>query len=190
MVTKVTTKVEKGKPAARLATVVVAPMQPVVKEVQAKSEMELEVKPDEKPTPKDIKPQPPEKPKPLTLTSIKQEVDGLRTILEDHARLINDLFELTARKRKAVSNGKVEILDKVTGEVFRSKNSTYQTLLKKGELKELVDKGIFGSDPAKNNFGWYSLLRAWPDKFEVIKKNDDKVKESDTDKDKGKDTDK
>ena len=35
-------------------------------------------------------------------------------------------------------------------------------------LKELVDKGVFGDVPGKNNFGWYQLKREWPDRFEEI----------------------
>ena len=57
----------------------------------------------------------------------------------------------------------------MTGEVYPSKNNAYQTLLKAGELKELVDKGIFGAVPEKNTFGWYALVRAWPDRFEEKK---------------------
>ena len=64
------------------------------------------------------------------------------------------------------NGGKVQVLDKQTGEVFPSKNGTYKTLLKRGTLKELVDKGIFGADPEKNSFGWYALKRAWPDRFQ------------------------
>jgi len=64
------------------------------------------------------------------------------------------------------NGGKVQVVDKTTGEIFPSKNGTYQTLLKRGALKELVDKGVFGDDPAKNSFGWYALKRACPDRFE------------------------
>ena len=46
-----------------------------------------------------------------------------------------------------------------------TKNNCYQSLLKAGELKDLVDKGAFGTDPAKNNFGWFALNRAYPDRF-------------------------
>jgi len=41
--------------------------------------------------------------------------------------------------------------------------------LKSGALKELVDKGVFGSVPEKNTFGWYALARAFPDRFEEVK---------------------
>ncbi len=47
--------------------------------------------------------------------------------------------------------------------------NAYQSLLKSGELKELVDKGVFGDVPEKNTFGWYALTRALPDRFEGIK---------------------
>ena len=78
--------------------------------------------------------------------------------------------ETLARKRKPpASYGKVQILDKQTRQIFPSKNNAYQTLLKSGELKELVDKGIFGDNPAKNTFGWYALVRELPDRFEEVK---------------------
>ena len=89
---------------------------------------------------------------------------------EEHTNLITQLQETLARKRKPpVSNGKVQILDKQTGEIYPSKNNAYQTLLKSGELKDLVDKGVFGDNPAKNTFGWYALVRELPDRFEEVK---------------------
>lgn len=109
------------------------------------------------------------KPKPLTMIELKKEVDSLHQILTEHTHQIVELQEALARKRKPVPNGKVSIKDKATGKVYPSKNATYQSLLKTGELKELVDKGIFGSEPEKNTFGWYALVRAWPDRFEEVK---------------------
>lgn len=53
--------------------------------------------------------------------------------------------------------------------MYPSKNNAYQTLLKSGELKDLVDKGVFGETPEKNTFGWYVLEREWPDRFEEVK---------------------
>jgi hypothetical protein len=35
-------------------------------------------------------------------------------------------------------------------------------------LKALVDKGLFGDIPEKNTFGWYVLVREWPDRFEEV----------------------
>ncbi|MFC1871493.1 hypothetical protein ACFLYF_03740 [Chloroflexota bacterium] len=32
----------------------------------------------------------------------------------------------------------------------------------------MVDKGIFGDNPAKNTFGWYALVRELPDRFEEV----------------------
>lgn len=110
------------------------------------------------------------KPKPLTMADLKKEVDSLHQALVEHTREIVELQEALARKRKpVVSNGKVQIKDKATGKVYPSKNATYQTLLKAGELKELVDKGIFGTDPEHNTFGWYALVKTWPDRFEEVK---------------------
>jgi hypothetical protein len=83
--------------------------------------------------------------------------------------LIVELQQAIARKRKPVaSNGKIAIKDKQTGTVYQSKNNAYQSLLKSGELKELVEKGIFGPVPEKNTFGWYALVRELPDRFEEV----------------------
>jgi len=106
---------------------------------------------------------------PLTLKSIQKELNSLKELVLDHAQQITSLQDALTRKRKPTSNGKIQILDKVTGEVYLSKNQAYQTLLKSGELKELVDKGVFGPEPEKNTFGWYALVRAWPDRFEEKK---------------------
>ena len=97
-----------------------------------------------------------------TLESIQQELESLKLT-------VAELQETLARKRKPVtSNGKVQILDKKTGTVYPSKNNAYQTLLKSGELKDLVEKGIFGDIAQKNTFGWYALVRELPDRFEEV----------------------
>jgi len=104
------------------------------------------------------------------LSDIKLILDALTATVLDHTRQIAELQEALARKRKPVSsNGKVQIRDKKTGTTYPSKNNAYQTLLKSGELKELVDKGVFGDIPAKNTFGWYALVRELPDRFEEVK---------------------
>jgi len=105
----------------------------------------------------------------LTLKYLNQELQLLKQVVEEHASLIIQLQEILARKRKpVVSNGKIQIRDKQTSTVYPSKNNAYQTLLKSGELKELVDKGLFGDVPEKNTFGWYVLVREWPDRFEEV----------------------
>ena len=106
---------------------------------------------------------------PLTLEGIQKQLNDLKELVSGHTQQIISLQDVLARKRKPTSNGKIQILDKQTGEVYPSKNQAYQTLLKSGELKELVDKGIFGPEPEKNTFGWYALVRAWPDRFEEKK---------------------
>ena len=121
-------------------------------------------KPVAKVVPKEPKPQ-----EPLTLIHLQQEIDSLKERVEAQSIQIADLQEALARKRKSVPNGKVQIIDKKTGQIFPSKNNAYQTLLKSGELKELVDKGIFGDNPEKNTFGWYALVRELPDRFEEVK---------------------
>ena len=118
--------------------------------------------------PKEQAPQP-EAPS-LTLESLFEELQSLKQLAEEHTNLITQLQETLARKRKSpASNGKVQILDKQTGEIYPSKNNAYQTLLKSGELKDLVDKGVFGDNPTKNTFGWYALVRELPDRFEEVK---------------------
>ena len=106
---------------------------------------------------------------PLTLEGIQKELNSLKELVLNHAQQITSLQDVLTRKRKPTSNGKIQIFDKITGEIYPSKNQAYQILLKSGELKELVDKGIFGPEPEKNTFGWYALVRAWPDRFEEIK---------------------
>jgi hypothetical protein len=106
---------------------------------------------------------------PLTLKQLHQELETLKQVVLEHSQLIAQLQETLAKKRRPVaSNGKVQIRDKQTGTVYPSKNNAYRSLLKAGELKELVDKGIFGLVPEKNTFGWYALVREWPDRFEEI----------------------
>ncbi len=110
----------------------------------------------EPPTPSE----PPDQP--LTLESLHHEIQSLKST-------IAELQQTLARKRKPpVSNGKVQIRDKQTGQVYPSKNNAYQSLLKSGELKALVDKGVFGDIPEKNTFGWYVLNREWPERFEEV----------------------
>jgi len=119
--------------------------------------------------PKPEKPNVPAPPPSLTMKQLHQEIETLKQVVNEHAQLIVQLQETLARKRKPVqSNGKVQIKDKQTGTVYPSKNNAYQSLLKAGDLKGLVDKGLFGPDPEKNTFGWYTLQREWPDRFEEV----------------------
>ena len=97
-------------------------------------------------------------------------------MVADHSSLMAELQEIIIRKRKPVaSNGKVQIKDKKTGTLYPSKKNCYQSLLKSGALKALVDKGAFGDIPQKNSFGWYSLVREWPDRFEEVKPEEPKA---------------
>jgi len=154
-----------------------------VKKLKAKGPESLseELKPEpeaSEPQPQEsvsTEPQPePESPQPQPeavepkLSDIKLILDALTATVLDHTRQIAELQEAMARKRKPVPNGKVQIRDKKTGKTYPSKNNAYQTLLKSGDLKELVDKGIFGDNPAKNTFGWYALVREWPERFEEV----------------------
>jgi hypothetical protein len=117
------------------------------------------------------------KPKPMSLADLQKVVEAFSKMVVEHTQQITEIQEALARKRKPVeSNSKVKIKDKQTGKVYPSKNATYQTLLKAGELKELVDQGIFGDNPTKNTFGWYALKRALPDRFEELKKEEKEKK--------------
>jgi hypothetical protein len=117
--------------------------------------------------------------KPQTMTNITKEIDALWQAVSQQNKLIVELQETLARKRRSpASNGKVKVRDKKTGKIYPSKNNAYQTLLRAGELKNLVDRGVFGDVPEKNNFGWYALKRELPDRFEEIidKESDGKAK--------------
>ncbi len=163
--TEVTTKEKPKSEAAKAKETTTA-----VKEA-SKPEASAKESQPEQTTPK------PEATKPLTMTYLNSELEALKQIVSEHGQQIAQLQEALARKRKPpASNGKVQIVYKKTGQVFQSKNSTYQTLLKAGELKELVDNGIFGGNPAKNTFGWYALVREWPERFEEVKAENSEVK--------------
>lgn len=116
-----------------------------------------------------VKSQKSEAPKTLNMVYLYSELQAVKQIVSEHGQQIADIQEALARKRKPVANGKIQIKDKKTGETYPSKNNCYQSLLKGGELKELVDKGVFGDNPKKNTFGWYALVREWPDRFEEVK---------------------
>jgi hypothetical protein len=108
------------------------------------------------------------KPKPLTMASLKAEVDELHSLVQTLTTQMADVQSQLALKRKPTANNKVQIRDKQTGKIYKSKNSVYQTMLKAGELKDLVEKGIFGDVPEKNTFGVYALFRTYPDRFEEV----------------------
>jgi hypothetical protein len=148
--------------------------------VQAESTSVIETAPAVEPVPAPVevttKPEPPSKPKPLTMASLHSELDALRQVFDQQGLLIKQLMETPIRQRKPpVSNGKVQIRDKQTVKIYKSKNSAYQTMLKAGELKDLVEKGIFGDNPYKNSFGCYALFRAYPDRFEEIREQEQSV---------------
>ena len=149
--------------------------EPVEQSVEPEQVVQAESTPIVEPTEK-VEPQPivepapaPVKPKPLTLISLHNEIEALRQTVEQQSVLITQLMEVPVRQRKSpASNGKIQIRDKQTGKIYPSKNNVYQSLLKAGELKELVDAGVFGPNPAKNSFGCYNLFRAWPNRFEEV----------------------
>jgi hypothetical protein len=156
--------------------------QPEVTQTEPEQEEKItasveEVTPIPAPTPViDVEPpvstQPSSKPKPLTMASLKAEVDELHKHILDLTMQMADIKIQLALKRKPTANGKVQIRDKQTGKIYKSKNSVYQTMLKAGDLKDLVKKGIFGEILEKNTFGVYALFRAWPDRFEEVHETD------------------
>lgn len=112
--------------------------------------------------------QKPEAPKSLNMVYLYSELQAVKQIIQEHGQQIADIQEVLARKRKPVANGKIQIKDKKTSKIYPSKNNCYQSLLKSGELKDLVDKGVFGPTPEKNTFGWYMLVREIPDMLALI----------------------
>jgi hypothetical protein len=107
------------------------------------------------------------------LASLSGELSALKQVVDQQSLQIKQLMETPARQRKPpTSNGKVQIKDTLTGKIYPSKNNVYQSLLKAGELDDLVKQGVFGSDPAKNSFGCYNLFRAYPGRFVEVKPSD------------------
>jgi hypothetical protein len=156
-----------------------APTIEPVQEAEPEKSAEIEPQPvvevvvESTPAPAPIQPS---KPKPLTMTALHADIEALRKIVDEQSILIKQLMEAPARQRKPpTSNGKVSILDTKTGKIYPSKNNVYQSLLKAGELADLVKQGVFGADPAKNSFGCYNLFRAYPGRFVEIKPEEIKV---------------
>jgi len=90
----------------------------------------------------------------LTLNSLKIVLQFLKKLVEAHSHALSELQEAVSRKRRSPNtNGKVQIRDKQTGKIYPSNNNCHRTLLRSGELKDLVTKGVFGDVPEKNNFG-------------------------------------
>jgi hypothetical protein len=157
------------QPAETVAEVEPQPIVEVVAEPAPTVEPAVEVKPQPviEPTPAPVKP------KPLTMTSLHAEIEELRKIVDQQTILIKQLMETPARQRKPpTSNGKVQIRDTKTNVLYPSKNNVYQSLLKSGELDDLVKQGVFGSDPSHNSFGCYNLFRAYPGRFVEVKPSD------------------
>lgn len=114
--------------------------------------------------------EPSQTPAPLpTRKQIQRKFLIIKQLVLEHSDIIIDLQQNIARKRKPVAlNGKVQIRDKQTNIVYPSKNNDYQSLLKSGALKELVDKGVFGEDHMHNTFGLYTLVHEGSGGFEEV----------------------
>jgi hypothetical protein len=184
-------KITKATEAKKTATPVKAEVKPFTKAAQVQAHPRPVVKPQDKPAKAEIKsvekkpeptpvqeekvkaviPEPaPQKPA-LTLEVLRDAILRVQQDLEIHAQEIANIKEAIARKRTppAKGNGKVQIKDTQTGKVYPSKNGTYKALLKAGELKTLVEQGVFGPDPKRNSFGAYALFRAFPNRFIELK---------------------
>ncbi len=144
----------------------IEPMKQEEPTVQVKPKAKEKAKPIPAPEPVPV---PIPEPEPF---DIQREILSMKAIMLDLLAEVALLVVSQKPLRRPTANGKIQIMDKQTGQVYPSKNSTYKTLLKSGELKELVDQGIFGTEPEKNTFGWYALVRALPDRFEEVKPED------------------
>ena len=152
-------------------------VEPEVQEAEPEKSAEVELQPvvDVKPVPTPT-PVTPSKPKPLTMNSLHTDLEALRQIVDQQAILIKQLLEAPVRQRKPpVSNGKIQIKDTKTGKIYPSKNNVYQSLLKAGELEDLVKQGLFGDNPYKNSFGCYNLFRAYPNRFVEVHNQEQSV---------------
>lgn len=183
-------KVTKATEAKKAATPVKAEVKPFTKAAQVQAHPRPVVKPQDKPATTEAKPaekkpvspvqeekakavipEPaPQKPT-LTLEILRDALIRVQQDLELHNQEIANLKEALSRKRTPPvnGNGKVQIKDTKTGKVYPSKNGTYKALLKSGELKGLVEQGVFGDDPDHNSFGWYALNRAFTSRFIELK---------------------
>jgi hypothetical protein len=153
----------------------VAETAPIVEPVAQGKEAEPEKSADAEHV--ELTPIPHIKAKPITLVSLHAEVEALRTIVDQQVIQIKLLMAPPMRQRNPPqSNGKVQIQDTKTGKIYPSKNATYQTLLKAGELEDLVKQGVFGADPVHNSFGCYNLFRSYPNRFVQIKPEETNIK--------------
>lgn len=136
-----------------------------IEEPTAQVKPKAKEKPEQVPAPEPVPSQPAVEPEPFDM---QKEILFMKAIILD---LLAEVAELVASQkplRRPTANGKVQIRDKQTGKVYPSKNNTYRSMLNAGELKELVDQGIFGPEPEKNTFGWYALQKTLPDRFEIV----------------------
>jgi hypothetical protein len=103
------------------------------------------------------------------LVKLLVEVENIKSRMTTFELQLADVKEhhVDARGEMA-KRPRTQIKDNTTGRVFKSKNATYQTLLREGALKELVEVGLFGDDSKGNNFGWFALNRALPGRFEEV----------------------
>jgi transglutaminase/protease-like cytokinesis protein 3 len=129
---------------------------------------QVKSKAKEKPvaTPEPVPSQPAVEPEPFDM---QKELLSIKAIVIDLLAEVAILVASQRPLRRPTANGKVQIMDKQTGKIYPSKNNAYQSLLKSGDLTDLVDQGVFGPEPGKNTFGWYALVKALPDRFEEMK---------------------
>jgi hypothetical protein len=139
--------------------------QPKQDEPTAQVKPKAKEKPEQVTAPEPVPDQPVVEPEPFDM---QKEILFMKAVVLD---LLTEVAELVASQkplRRPTMNGKIQIRDKQTGKVYPSKNNTYRSMLKAGELKDLVDQGIFRREPEKNTFGWYALQKVLPDRFEIV----------------------
>lgn len=63
---------------------------------------------------------------------------------------------------------KIHVIDKVKNVTYKNRFKAYIALLDGGELDDLMAAGKLGKDPRNFTFGWYTIARRFPDRFELV----------------------
>ena len=99
------------------------------KKSQDQEQSKVDTPEKKQPKKKAAPPQSPKHEPPLTLESLKKQLDDLALHVQRHAEPILYYDAVIRRRHKMTSNGSVQILDKVAGKVYPSKNSAFQSLM-------------------------------------------------------------
>jgi len=57
------------------------------------------------------------------------------------------------------------VIDTKTGREFMALNQCYLTLLREGELEEMLRAGKLADNPEEDRFGWFKMRRFYPGRF-------------------------